>query len=100
MTPETTPANKKKRPVSAVDADMAALAGALARFAQTAAVISISTFHSGRARPAMTVARGGVWPAATQASQAVFMPAKSARSARKISARRMRVLSVPARPST
>jgi hypothetical protein len=49
---------------------------------QTAAVTTISTFHSGLARPAMTVARGGVWPAGTQASQAAFMPGKSARSAR------------------
>ena len=39
--------------------------------------------HSGRASLASTVARGGVLPAGTHASQAAFMPSKSAMSARK-----------------
>ena len=42
---------------------------------QTAAVITTSTFQAGLARAACTVARGGVWPGTTQASQASFIAA-------------------------
>jgi hypothetical protein len=74
--------------------------GGPVRGAQSAAVTTISTFHSGLASSACTVARGGVWPGTTQASQTSFIAAKSARSARKIWQRRILLLSVPARASS
>lgn len=40
----------------------------------SAAWQTISTFQRGSASAACTVARGGVWSAGTQASQAAFMP--------------------------
>jgi len=46
----------------------------------TAAVITISIFHSGLASLACTVARAGVLPGQTQASQTLFISANSARS--------------------
>ena len=48
----------------------------------SAAVTTTSIFHSGFARRAYTVARGGVWPLATHASHTPFMAGKSAMSAR------------------
>ncbi len=50
--------------------------------AQTTAVTTISTFQAGLASLASTVARAGALPGTTQASQARFMPSKSAMSAR------------------
>ena len=49
---------------------------------QTAAVTTISTRHSGLASGACTVARGGQWPCATQASHTAFMAGKSRMSDR------------------
>ncbi len=46
----------------------------------TAAVITISIFHSGLASLACTVARAGVLPGQTQVSQTLFISANSARS--------------------
>src|SRR5690606_4989397 len=69
---------------------------AVAPRVQTTAVTTISTFQPGLASLASTVARAGAWPGVTHASHARFMPAKSAMSARKICARRIRVLSLPA----
>jgi hypothetical protein len=63
----------------------------------TAAVTTTSTRHSAFANAARTVARGGAFPGATHASHTSFIPAKSARSARKICVIKMRDLSVPAR---
>jgi hypothetical protein len=45
---------------------------------------------------ASPVARAGVWPCGTQASQTAFISAKVEMSASQICADRMRVLSVPA----
>lgn len=47
-----------------------------------AAVTTISTFQPGSASRDSTVARAGAMPGTTQASQARFMPSKSAMSAR------------------
>ena len=48
------------------------------------------------ASAACTVARGGVWPATTQVSHTAFMAGNSLMLARKICARRILVLSLPA----
>jgi hypothetical protein len=62
---------------------------------QTAAITLISTRYFGAASFDSIVARAGVWPAGTQASQTEFIAGKSAISARKIWADRIRVLSLP-----
>jgi hypothetical protein len=64
-----------------------------------AAITAISTRRLGEASFASTVARAGVLPWGTHASQAAFICAKVAMSRSQMLADRMRVLSVPASAS-
>src|SRR6056297_2823772 len=65
-----------------------------------AAVTISSTFNSGVASFASPQARAGAWPSGTQASQTLFISAKSAMSASQITHCRMRVGSDPASASS
>lgn len=63
-------------------------------------VTTTSIRHSGLARRASTVARGGPSPGESHASETSFIPSKSVRSARKICTPSNRDVSVPARCRT